>query len=480
MTAATTFVTLAVPTGRAGCAHWLEQQAPETVADVLEIAEPVYRASAAMASVQRDDRAREVVRAHADTLARAREEHERLERALRRQLEEAEERRAAAAAAVAAQRAERDTDIESVRAQLRDFYERQVEEVRAFGREQVLHAERRLAEEREAAATVSERLLAQLEEQRRRSDEVAALVAPALEENRRALQAFSTGARDGTVGEGLVRAVFDSLRLGGELHDTRHDKTVGCEDFHWADGDMRCSVEVKYVKHIHSQKDMGKHVERIVEASRASKVNCALFLSLRCHIPNTRPIEVRYVSGVPVLYVSGGTHLTPQCVAEMGFRAMAALWPQLRLSTLSDSTAGSGDAERALEACASASALLERQLNGLSTLCREIEGLTKQAHGLLRTASKLETIRRGMLTDIHSLQVQHPELQVEPLANEDAVENDTDDERATGAILAFLTAHRRYPKTAAEAGVDTENFDALVKRARKRKRAGPPTLFTAC
>ena len=300
---------------------------------------------------------------------------------------------------------------------------------------------------------------------------------PMIEANKLALQSFGTRSttRTGVIGENLVYDVFAGLNMG-YLQDQRHSKDVGCEDYLWTNQDLICSVEVKFAERLHSQHDMQKHVTRIQEASRSSKANCALFLSLKCPIPNTKEIDIKIISGIPVVYISGGGNkeLTPPTVARLGFVIMNTTWSYLK-TNMSEEI----NDVLASQMIDSVSEHFEKQLRVLVNVEKEVQNLTKQANSLLRTADKLNKMRTDMVNDITSMQIRFPEL--------DGTSNDSVDSReeyaqAIELILNYNETHKRYPKSLRDLppkDVDdfpkTIDFDLIIQQAklecRKRKRA---------
>jgi len=300
---------------------------------------------------------------------------------------------------------------------------------------------------------------------------------PMIQANQHALQTFGTRSttRTGEMGENLVYDVFAGLNIG-YLQDQRHSRDVGCEDYLWTHQDLVCSVEVKFAERLHSQHDMQKHVTRIQEASRSSKANCALFLSLKCPIPNTKEIDIKIINGIPVVYISGGGNkeLTPHAVARLGFEIMNSTWSYLKTNMpdeIHDVVAN--------QIIVHVSEHFEKQLRKLMDIDKEVQLLTKQANLILRSADKLTKLKTDMMNNITSIQISYPEL--------DGTSNDTDDSReeyaqAIELILNYNETHKRYHKTLrdlpakdADELPKTIDFDKIIQQAklecRKRKRA---------
>lgn len=281
-------------------------------------------------------------------------------------------------------------------------------------------------------------------------------------------QMFSTTVAKGIAGENLTRNVFDQLDLGC-LEDTRHDRAVGTEDFRWTNTDgLRCNVEVKFVENINNVHDMRKHITRTQEASQSGQINAALFLSLRCKIPNMSAIALKQVAGIPVLYVSGG-NMTPVQVVQVGFRILAQLWPVLRNSKY-DTEADPRSFERL---SLSVTQLVATQLNALATANKHIEDVESHANSILRTASRMRRLRQEQLDTITNLQTAHEIWPEPPKAG-----SSTTFAHAEQAVRYYYATNSRYPKTEAQLGltlpasIDLDDVVRRVKGEIARERRG--------
>lgn len=281
------------------------------------------------------------------------------------------------------------------------------------------------------------------------------------------LSQHSTAHAKGVAGENLVRNVFDKLEGIGSLEDTRFERGVGCEDFLFTTNDgLRCNVEVKNVEAVHAAHDMQKHLLRVQEAARTERINGAIFLSLRCKIPHMRPLQLKEVAGIPVLYVSGGD-MTPAQVAEIGFRVMAQLWPLLRNSK---NDTGSSTIEQLSH---SVTKLVSMQLNALIATNRQIEDVESHANSILRTAHRMRRLRQEQLDAITHLQTTH-DLWPEPSSGARTVTSVTDVENA---VRTYYNANMRYPKTEEHLGIvlpmsiELEHVVRRVKAEIARERA---------
>ena len=304
---------------------------------------------------------------------------------------------------------------------------------------------------------------------------------PMIEANQHALKSFGARSttRTGEIGEDLVYDIFAGLNMG-YLQDQRHSKDVGCEDYLWIHQDLVCSVEVKLAERLHSQHDMQKHVTRIQEASRSSKANCALFLSLKCPIPNTKEIDIKIINGIPVVYISGGGNkeLTPHAVARLGFEIVNSTWSYLK-TNMSEEI----NDVMASQMIDHVSEHFEKQLRKLVDIDKEVQGLTKQANLILRSAERLNKMKTDMVNNITSMQISYPELDG---TSSDSVDSREECAQAIELILNYNEMHKRYPKSLRDLptkDVDelpkTIDFEMMIQQAklecRKRKRAASVT-----
>jgi hypothetical protein len=281
--------------------------------------------------------------------------------------------------------------------------ERQLAEAQQWHREQ----SERMQQEKEASAA-------------RYADDLRRL----LEQQQAALSRFTgTSSHVGQAGEALVADVFSQLDLG-DLEDLTNVRGAGHEDFLWRwtpppgvhGEELRCSVEVKNVASLHSKKDIGKHHERLHEALAKGSINAAMFLSLRAKIPNcVSRVSLRTDSGVPVLYVyrtSEDSSVTAEGLVELGFRFLAQMWPEWcrRASCGEDVDAAAASAR--VQALQAAAALLDRQVEGLEALGRQLTSMAKLCDGLRKEVHKLQKTRDDMWRDISRTYAAQPELAV--------------------------------------------------------------------
>ena len=278
----------------------------------------------------------------------------------------------------------------------------------------------------------------------------------------------------GVVGENIAMSVFSELDNYGELSDTRHDTSTGCEDYLWeqrgSDGieTLRCSVEIKNTMKIHNKHDIEKHLTRVQEAARAGKINAALFLSLRCKIPHTRAVAIKRVAGIPVLYVSG-LDLTPVQVVEIGFRVMAQIWSAMPAGSPSIDLP---DQDSLFNSVAE---LIGKQLNHLTQLNGLIDEAERHANAQLKNASKLHKLRQEFLAEITNIQSTHDIWSVSSQRLSDPI----DYEALEYAVAQYHEKNKRYPKNEAQlgcklpGGLTIDDINQRVKASKKESNKRP-------
>eukprot|EP00965_Chrysotila_dentata_P258603 6213283-Pleurochrysis_carterae.AAC.1 len=254
----------------------------------------------------------------------------------------------------------------------------------------------------------SQRTLTQLRE------EYSSKLVPMLAESTTALKTFCQDSRKGVIGENVVRHAFERMNVG-YLEDVRHSHNEpGCEDYLWTipSENIRCSIEVKWVQRIHTQKDMQKHLARIQEASRHDKITCGLFLSLLCPVPNMKQVDIKVFHNTPVLYVSGGDGLSPQIVAETGLCFVRAILPFLRCKGNEDEEASpdSSDASQGARFVQHMLHMFESQMKGLVAIEKELTSMNRQCAALHKSIEKLRKLRQDIVSGIESSYIQHPSL----------------------------------------------------------------------
>ena len=305
----------------------------------------------------------------------------------------------------------------------------------------------------------------EMENKRKIEQEYASRLEPLVKDTNDALRSLTRNARTGELGEKIVSTVFERLNVG-YLEDVRRCKDTGCEDYVWTrpDEGMRCSVEVKYVERIHSQHDMAKHQMRIQEGIRAGKINCALFLSLRCPVPNMRDVELKNVHGTPVRYISGGNEIAPCTVAQSGFKMMAACFSHLKTAATEN---GGGAVTEAIYA--QISTLLQKQLDSMNTMTVEITNMTKHVSLLQRSIEKLDKLRATVSYDISTIQITHPEIQQVDITGTGS----TGIESWLLPVLEYRDKHCRYPKSSDQLVPSPPvsiDFTQLIALAKKKRR----------
>ena len=344
--------------------------------------------------------------------------------------------------------------------------------------------EKQITAQKDELSKLNAALLSALQEKSDLHQAYVTKLTPMIEANQNALHSIGarSTARTGIIGENLVYDVFAGLNMG-YLQDQRHSKDMGCEDYLWTyqEKGLVCSIEVKFSERLHSQNDMQKHITRIQEASRSARANCALFLSLKCPIPNTREIDIKIISGIPVIYISGGSNkeLTPHMVARLGFEMMNTTWSHLKTHTSEEINDVLAD-----QVIQDIAKHFEKQLQTFVTIDKEVQNLTKHANSLLRSAEKLNKVRTEMVGDITSMQIRHPEIDG---TSNDSVASREESAQAIELILKYNETHKRYPKSlrdlpSLDQHPDTIDFDAMILHAkqeyRKRKRANVSSNLT--
>ena len=272
------------------------------------------------------------------------------------------------------------------------------------------------------------------------------------DDHRETFAALRGSSMKGVIGEAVVRTTFEGLELGGVLEDTRHDDTPGSEDFLWTfkspgGEELRVSCETKFSQRLHSKHDLAKHEERIREASASGKANCGMFLSLSCRVPNTRAVEIKVLSGIPVLYFSRDANdesaISATALVALAFRTVSQLAPFI--------TRPKDEREGAAVAIAEVAKSLEKQVGQLESLEKQISAVKGHVEKLSTTHKNLLKIREAMWTEINSLLSTHPMLLA--AADEPAVSEvvaapllqQPEVEQVVAQVTAYHTEKNRAP-----------------------------------
>ena len=487
-----TIVTLQiqVPSNRTESARWFVQQAPERVADILDCIIGFREDSAARESSGISVSEKEL----ADLRSIAQEKEDRI-MSLQGRIDAYRSERISQEQEFERELTRRLEKHQGIHNQLMTSLQESSQRAQHLHEAQLQHAkdsvskeyEKQITAQKEELSKLNASLLSALQEKSDLHQAYVTKLTPMIEANQNALHSIGarSTARTGIIGENLVYDVFAGLNMG-YLQDQRHSKDMGCEDYLWTyqEKGLVCSIEVKFSERLHSQNDMQKHITRIQEASRSARANCALFLSLKCPIPNTREIDIKIISGIPVIYISGGSNkeLTPHMVARLGFELMNTAWSHLKTHTSEEINDVLAD-----QVIQDIAKHFEKQLQTFVTIDKEVQNLTKQANSLLRSAEKLNKIKTEMVGDITSMQIRHPELDGTSNDVHDSVESREECVQAIELILKYNETHKRYPKSLRDLPSldqlpDTIDFDTMIQHAklecRKRKRANVSSNVT--
>jgi hypothetical protein len=336
-------------------------------------------------------------------------------------------------------------------------FEVRIQEMRCSLKDQLGQNEKHIEWLRVQLETKDTQIQIEKSEQLRISTEFAERLERAGVAQREALCSLKGSSILGIIGENLVYEIHSRLEMG-TLVDTRHSSETGTEDYTWNhcpafSGELRCSYEVKNSQKLHSIHDIKKHEDRIYEAVAAGRINAAIFMSLRCRIPNRKSIELDTLCGIPVLYISresNESEVSASALIELSFRMMSQLWPFMWKSK----SRGATDFAEALR---SISGLLSHHKDQLQSLTKQIDELTKTGNGILKASERLRKVRDGMIAGIKHVEDAHSEAlcadqpaeACEPTNPEEALETALqrpETEILLQAIAAYNDKYKRYPK----------------------------------
>lgn len=282
-----------------------------------------------------------------------------------------------------------------------------------------------------------------------------------------AMARYSGVASRGQLGERTVADVFARLQLG-EYSDESGMPEDGYADGLWVYQPSACVprlsaiVEVKDVRTLHSQKDIGKFQRDLLAGVESTRVNAGLFLSLGCRYAGKPPLQLVIEHGIPVCYASRAEDdaLPVSCMIELAVRSLAEAWPLICRQR----------GEGVQMTVAAAAEQFEELMHSCLNFSKHIAKIVKAAKTQLVEAKHLEKIRDQMVQGIDGVRTNHPSLVPEVLEqNED--EEATADEMvpptpSSGDLWAtvegqlFLSAFRAgkhgriYPKEAADLKLD--------------------------
>jgi len=289
-----------------------------------------------------------------------------------------------------------------------------------------------------------------------------------------AMARYSGVASRGQLGERAVAEVFARLQLG-EYTDESSIPEDGYADGLWAyqpsTGVPRLSalVEVKDVRTLHSQKDIGKFQRDLLAGVESTRVNAGLFLSLGCRYAGKPPLQLVIEHGIPVCYASRAEDdaLPVSCMIELAVRALAEAWPLICRQR----------GEGVQMTVAAAAEQFEELMQSCQNFSKHIAKIVKAAKSQLAEAKHLEKIRDQMVQGIDGVRMNHPSLVPEVVDQHDDEEGTTDemppptfssgDRWATVEGQLFLSAFRAgkrgrtYPKEASDLKLEKETIAFL-------------------
>jgi hypothetical protein len=285
-----------------------------------------------------------------------------------------------------------------------------------------------------------------------------------------------TSTAKGRVGEKFVQTVLAGLCLG-VYRDDSHTQAQGYADGLWewqsqtAAPKLSCIVEIKNVAGtLHSMKDIKKWEDDLSTAVSSGRANAGMFFSLAACYPNTQPIHLCMMCGVPVCIASRAENdaIPARSLVELSFRAFAEIFPLLCKQR------GEG-AEATMQAAVEH---IQSIYHDLAKFSKHITTLNRLGNSILKEANGVGTLRDEMVRSIDCLRQRHPVLVYEQTTFQDLNDEQhaaQEDPWASAGALALLDAvatyldaqtsqKRRYPKTMeqlsnSEEGLGAEAFD---------------------
>lgn len=452
------FVTLEIPVDRLETKRWIESQPPAIVADIFDVAKEILHFTSSMASIQQNEKVASIAQQH---LRGMKDKETKI--------------------------AELNEEVQGLNRKLDDLSTTRDSDAKAYTKKQILlHEEHHRNQIQEIMKTQQEVIVRNQEQMRisyektneRYEDEIRRLsceiqtlrmtekstnthMSDVLRESTSVLKQFTKDVSSGFTGEDLVRAVFDEEINIGNLEDTSRSVEPGAEDYLWKKDDMVTSIEVKFKASIHSIHDMQKHKARIFEAARMRKINVAIFLSLKCKIPNKPLLSVENVSGIPVIYAAVGAGLSPKQVIHNAF-VFATTLARQTIGKEQDQT----DSDLLVEQVVVSLDKFMKNLNQQQDL---IHQMRRQVNQNFRCLEALEKNKNQMISEVEGVRTDNPRLCP---AFDDTDDSDTCDVVQT--ILDYLSKHRKYPTSPdqLEEGLVTSQaeLDTLVKTAKREKK----------
>lgn len=320
----------------------------------------------------------------------------------------------------------------------------------------------RTAEEKEAAAAnFNERLLSLHEQQR-------SLVA----------NLSGTPQAKGDLGENIAHVVFADLALG-TLECTAKNPNPGYADYYWrydyhkeGVSGIRAQVEIKNKAQLKKVDDLKKFETNVRDAVHQNRINCAVLISERCRIQDTKPIDMRIEHGVLVVRASRAAddELSVASLVKLTFTTIAQLWPHLCLHTNTKQDT----------VVQNVSAFLCRVSTQVASLDQQIQFLNNTGLRLQREGIKLRDMRDAVVTGMETLQMLHGQLSNGMHAESLEIDITSD---VAEAIETWYQEHgcKRYPKaptqldldTQQQANVSMQTFQKALACVKKRRQPGP-------
>ena len=450
------YVTLEIPADRLETKKWIESQPAVVVADIFDVAKQLFQFTSSIASVQQNDKIALIIQGHMKVV---RERENKI--------------------------ASLNEELEILKHKLDEMSNSKCEEARVYAQKQILLSEEMHRNQMKEMMKTQNEMIIKTQEQmkisyestsRRYEDEINRLsseiqvlrnsdqtsnshMSDVLRESTSVLKQFTKDVSSGFTGEDLVRSVFNEEINTGYLEDTSRSVEPGAEDYLWKKDGVVISVEVKFKGSIHSIHDMQKHRERIYEAARMNKINIAIFLSLKCRIPNKPLISVENVSGIPVIYAALGAGLSPKQVIQNAFVFASAL-----ARSTSEKEQNQTDSELLVDQVVSSFDKFMKNLNQQQDL---IHQMRRQVNQNFRCLEALEKNKNQMISEIEGVRTDHPYLC--PVLET----HDSDNSDIIQTILEYLAKHRKSPTSPDQLpGFDTsqDELNTLIKTAKREKK----------
>ncbi len=197
-------------------------------------------------------------------------------------------------------------------------------------------------------------------------------------------------------GEDILVHAHQSLELG-----SLDEAAVGCYKWTYAPPGcdvMCCTVSVTASQRGDVKNEVTKHLGFVEHGVASEGVTCGLFISLACRIPNTRSIEMRVVSGVPVMYFSSDAtdDISEVSLVTTALRVMSQLSHTLQRRTIDDKHTSAVDVSN----------IIKGQLARLDLIDEQIKSAGQVQKGLLE-------LRESMVSDILTLRTSYRDAPTE-------------------------------------------------------------------